>query len=110
MVDINECQDLHICGGADAICYNTFGSFACVCHDPMKEYVGGECVLRDVCNGDEGISNPCDRDNGICVNTLEGPQCFCKEGYRLGSDGVRCEGAKHVLSTHKLSFRSKRMF
>eukprot|EP01054_Gregarina_sp_Poly1_P002755 Gregarina_sp_Poly_1__2754@NODE_1764_length_3381_cov_98_503923_g1152_i0_p1_GENE_NODE_1764_length_3381_cov_98_503923_g1152_i0NODE_1764_length_3381_cov_98_503923_g1152_i0_p1_ORF_typecomplete_len508_score51_54EGF_CA/PF07645_15/0_00011EGF_CA/PF07645_15/4_3e08EGF_CA/PF07645_15/28EGF_CA/PF07645_15/1_5e04cEGF/PF12662_7/2_7e09cEGF/PF12662_7/1_9e03cEGF/PF12662_7/9_9e02FXa_inhibition/PF14670_6/5_2e03FXa_inhibition/PF14670_6/3_6e06FXa_inhibition/PF14670_6/3_9FXa_inhibition/PF14670_6/5_5e03EGF_3/PF12947_7/0_ len=57
----------------------------------MKEYNNGECILRDICYSDGGAQNPCDRENGVCVNTVEGAQCFCKEGFRLASDGRHCE-------------------
>lgn len=74
-------------------CLNTFGSYTCVCMDQNKEYKPLEgCVMRDVCVEDNGAHNPCDLTNGICVSSMEGPQCFCKPGFKLGEDGVSCIG------------------
>lgn len=71
------------------------GTFACVCHNEYKQWSGHGCELKDFCDADGGIENPCDRLNGHCVNTLDGPECLCKAGFRLGSDGTTCEGKEH---------------
>eukprot|EP01053_Blabericola_migrator_P007432 Blabericola_migrator_1__7431@NODE_378_length_9209_cov_129_909101_g302_i0_p9_GENE_NODE_378_length_9209_cov_129_909101_g302_i0NODE_378_length_9209_cov_129_909101_g302_i0_p9_ORF_typecomplete_len124_score10_97EGF_CA/PF07645_15/4_6e05EGF_CA/PF07645_15/2_3e09EGF_CA/PF07645_15/1e03cEGF/PF12662_7/2_2e09cEGF/PF12662_7/36EGF_3/PF12947_7/1_9e03EGF_3/PF12947_7/0_00064EGF_3/PF12947_7/0_00085FXa_inhibition/PF14670_6/1_9e03FXa_inhibition/PF14670_6/5_8e06FXa_inhibition/PF14670_6/0_33hEGF/PF12661_7/9_5e02hEGF/PF len=56
----------------------------------MREYKNGQCVMRDICGDEGGIYNPCDRDHGICINTWNGAQCKCKEGYRLADNGRDC--------------------
>lgn len=106
--DIDECRLPHSCNGPDVSCHNLPGSYACVCHNESKEWTGSECVMRDICEGDGGIYNPCDTSNGLCVNTLDGPQCFCKPGFRLAPNGSDCEGERNAGQT-SCSLRRRRM-
>jgi len=84
-------------------CLATEGRFAC---KKSTEYdVDVQCLAADhVCNGrpecphgeDEGDickSKKC-KHRGCeqnCLETLEGPVCYCKEGYKLAKDGKSCE-------------------
>ena len=42
------------------------------------------------------VVNECEIDNGgcahTCVDTLLSFSCHCNEGYKLGEDGLHCNG------------------
>ena len=50
-------------------------------------------VLFHFADVDECLGNhPCDRDNGVCINTAGSYKCQCMEG--MTGDGTYCSGTK----------------
>ena len=76
--DENECSGNQMCGSAS--CYNTLGSFKCVCPSGF-DFEQGNC--QDVNECSMG-SNPCSFG---CSNTDGGYQCGCPGGYYRAGQG-----------------------
>lgn len=76
--DENECQGGSVCGSAS--CYNTLGSFKCVCPSGF-DFDQGASGCQDVNECSAG-GNPCIYG---CSNTDGGYLCGCPGGfYRAG--------------------------
>ncbi|XP_078597688.1 signal peptide, CUB and EGF-like domain-containing protein 3 [Branchiostoma floridae x Branchiostoma japonicum] len=83
--DVDECSDGTDNCDADATCYNTPGSFSCICNDGF----GGDgltCNDVDECSNNE---HDCD-DDATCYNTPGSFDCSCNHGY--DGDGLTCDG------------------
>ena len=78
--DENECQGGTVCGSAS--CYNTLGSFKCVCPSGFDFEQGGS-GCQDVNECSTG-SNPCVYG---CSNTDGGYQCGCPGGFFRAGQG-----------------------
>ncbi|CAH3173312.1 unnamed protein product, partial [Porites evermanni] len=77
----NECvTGKHQCDFASLLCYNTLGSFGCVCRKGYKSKNINECETGE---------HNCDA-NAICSNTIGSFVCTCKPGY--SGNGVKCTG------------------
>ncbi|XP_068198494.1 thrombomodulin [Antennarius striatus] len=64
-------------------CYKNGDSHACTCDHGFKlAQDGRSCVDINDC-ADE---RQCPRDNFVCVNTVGGFQCVCKDGFKLTGD------------------------
>ncbi|XP_041866711.1 EGF-containing fibulin-like extracellular matrix protein 1 isoform X2 [Melanotaenia boesemani] len=80
--DIDECATgRHACG-PEQTCYNTRGSFMCLC--PLGYQRNGDhCVDRDEC----ALSHYCMHG---CVNTQGSYYCECNVGYMLANNNLSC--------------------
>ncbi|XP_013890224.1 CD97 antigen [Austrofundulus limnaeus] len=82
-VDINEC-DYSICG-KDSFCFNTIGSYYCVCHPGFINSRGninftaqtGQCIDTNECLTNKNI---CDHLSK-CENLIGSYACNCQSGY-----------------------------
>lgn len=76
--DENECASNQMCGSAS--CYNTLGSFKCVCPSGFDFDQGGCQDVNECAMG----SNPCSFG---CSNTDGGYLCGCPGGYYRAGQG-----------------------
>ncbi|KAK6969839.1 mucin-like protein [Biomphalaria glabrata] len=85
--DINECnENSHNC---IQVCINTKGSFYCDCQSGFELRDGFNCTLVfDACSSFNLTDRKCDYG---CRSVNNTPECFCKTGYSLTSDGLHCE-------------------
>lgn len=61
-------------------CYETGGSYACMCDHGFKLAEDGRsCVDFNDCRDER----QCPGENFMCVNNVGGFQCVCKDGYKL---------------------------
>lgn len=64
-------------------CYKKGDSYACLCDHGFKlAQDGRSCVDFNDCTDER----QCPGDNFMCVNTVGGFQCVCKDGYRMTGD------------------------
>lgn len=86
----DPCLQLH-CQHA---CYKEGDSYACTCDQGFKLAPDGRsCIDFNDCTD----KRQCPGENSVCINTIGGFQCACKDGYKL-TDGVcvdvnECESA-----------------
>lgn len=86
--DGGECKDVDECMNSpcEHACENTPGSHVCNCHmgfsvspeDPRQCQETDECQIPGTCAQ-------------MCVNYVGGFDCYCEEGYELGTDHYTCK-------------------
>ncbi|CAB1443218.1 unnamed protein product [Pleuronectes platessa] len=93
-VDFDECDDDQVQCGEGAMCYNTHGSYYCVCLSGFKNIAGtvsftattGQCQDINECNDQVGI---CGRA-GRCSNRIGSYNCTCQFGYVSPNGTEKC--------------------
>merc|ERR1712131_13552 len=79
--DIDECTlGIDECGD-NAVCYNTLGSYRCLCESGYvmvenKSFYVDSCVTQSLLAGKDGCG-----ENGSCVYGALGFQCQCNSGF-----------------------------
>ncbi|XP_062871587.1 adhesion G protein-coupled receptor E2 isoform X1 [Trichomycterus rosablanca] len=87
--DENECEFGNRCG-PNANCYNTNGSFYCLCEPGHRtrskkvNFTEGQCKDINECLGDHQICG----ENTVCNNTLGSFNCSCAAGF-VSSNGQK---------------------
>ena len=104
LTDINECSANNGICGNDKICFNTIGSYSCVCQVGYRQLSDGTCQGTDRSMRYHSIKcfissdvNECSTPNicGVnkqCVNTAGSYTCRCNSGYKERRNG-NCEGS-----------------
>ncbi|XP_067298472.1 adhesion G protein-coupled receptor E5-like [Pseudorasbora parva] len=99
-VDVDECER-NLCG-ENAQCFNTFGSYYCICNDGFKSNPAnftaatkGQCVDINECI-EKTFPCPGKRE---CVNSPGSYRCSCPEGYRGKTPDSACEDVDECLSS-----------
>eukprot|EP01125_Pyxidicula_operculata_P006044 TRINITY_DN2112_c0_g1_i1.p1 TRINITY_DN2112_c0_g1~~TRINITY_DN2112_c0_g1_i1.p1 ORF type:complete len:5362 (-),score=1028.24 TRINITY_DN2112_c0_g1_i1:87-16172(-) len=100
-VDIDEClQSSKICSRFSD-CFNTAGSFYCVCRTGFN---GNGTICTDIDECADPEKNPCAQSNAACVNTPGGYECTgCQPGYFFNgttcADIDECNSSQPVCSS-----------
>ncbi|XP_072104500.1 adhesion G protein-coupled receptor E3-like isoform X2 [Mobula birostris] len=98
MLDDDECSGgkdiVEALCGANAVCYNTEGSFYCRCKEGYMNSNNGSnftkqenCIDVDECSGGKDIVEALCDANVVCYNTEGSFHCKCKEGYMNSNNG-----------------------
>ncbi|XP_062891655.1 adhesion G protein-coupled receptor E5-like isoform X2 [Mobula hypostoma] len=91
--DYNECYTSPMICGKHASCYNTKGSFYCLCQTGFiqpsgeRNFTGYGSRCEDV---DECLLKPCG-SNATCYNTVGNYTCICNPGFISPSGGSRLQ-------------------
>ncbi|XP_072104420.1 adhesion G protein-coupled receptor E3-like isoform X3 [Mobula birostris] len=91
--DYNECYTSPMICGKHASCYNTKGSFYCLCQTGFiqpsgeRNFTGYGSRCEDV---DECLLKPCG-SNATCYNTVGNYTCICNPGFISSSGGSRLQ-------------------
>ncbi|XP_057293735.1 uncharacterized protein LOC130622302 [Hydractinia symbiolongicarpus] len=86
-VDLDECAFTKLTCSANAECFNTLGSYQCLC---KKGFTGDGTKCSNI---DECIesNNNCSKD-AVCVDTIGSYNCRCNSGYRdVNGVGRKCD-------------------
>ncbi|KAH3839277.1 hypothetical protein DPMN_112703 [Dreissena polymorpha] len=98
--DINECEEST--SDCDQICNNTSGSFTCSCHYSYTYNSKSKTCEQDsppvVCVGKCSGTDGCMDNNGVA-------ECFCKAGYRLNVETIRCDDIDECNTTKPCSHK-----
>ena len=87
--DVNECElNTHECGDS-SICYNTLGSYKCLCDSGHFNYQG-KCYPVDTCLQSIIIDEKSCGEKESCVQGENGFKCKCDDGFIF--DGQKCVG------------------
>ena len=87
LTDIDECIDLNMISECynNSICFNTIGSFACVCPQGLRNN-SNDCLDIDEC-----FENNHDCKNGSkCQNTFGSYSCQCESGFKWNMLTLNC--------------------
>ncbi|XP_067352710.1 adhesion G protein-coupled receptor E5-like [Channa argus] len=84
-VDINECEEHESNCGKNSLCFNTNGSFYCVCQDGFihsggaRNFTGlnGQCIDENECQRKYKICG----DTPKCINLIGSYTCTCDSGF-----------------------------
>ncbi|XP_072104670.1 adhesion G protein-coupled receptor E3-like isoform X2 [Mobula birostris] len=97
-IDDDECSGgkdiVEALCGANAVCYNTEGSFYCKCKEGYLNSNNGSnfteqenCIDDNECSGGKDIVEALCGANAVCYNTEGSFYCKCKEGYMNSNNG-----------------------
>ncbi|CAF3404455.1 unnamed protein product [Rotaria sp. Silwood1] len=82
--DINECESqLDLCIRDVSSCFNTNGSYSCVCLSGYQP-LNGSCIDINDCNANQTICSG--YSNTYCTNTQGSYECRCSSNYSLGGN------------------------
>uniref|UniRef100_UPI00358EA769 latent-transforming growth factor beta-binding protein 1-like isoform X2 n=1 Tax=Myxine glutinosa TaxID=7769 RepID=UPI00358EA769 len=103
-LDVNECTNSSSCG-THAYCFNTNGSFECICDQGYSSDIGGDCVDVDEC---KVLEDAC--GSALCENVDGSFVCVCPsdgQWFDLSSKGcklVERASSQKSLSDLKVAF------
>ncbi|KAK7105703.1 hypothetical protein V1264_017047 [Littorina saxatilis] len=108
-IDEDECRHPIIQCGVNSDCFNTAGSFVCVCRPGYDKNEHHICVDKDECQDDyKGDKRNFCSVNEDCLNEVGKYACYCKAGFvRDHEVGCRKIGSrlnKHKPNVHGLLF------
>ncbi|XP_062871604.1 adhesion G protein-coupled receptor L4 isoform X3 [Trichomycterus rosablanca] len=105
--DENECEFGNRCG-PNANCYNTNGSFYCLCEPGHRtrskkvNFTEGQCKDINECLGDHQICG----ENTVCNNTLGSFNCSCAAGF-VSSNGQKWLDVSQNVTCTSMSVRTE---
>uniref|UniRef100_A0A7E4UMX8 Fibulin-1 n=1 Tax=Panagrellus redivivus TaxID=6233 RepID=A0A7E4UMX8_PANRE len=95
-IDIDECADPSMNNCPPLRCFNTPGSYRCIC-SPGYEFNATTHACEDVDECVKFAGHMCNM-HATCINMPGTFKCHCKPGYQLSEDGRNCEDIDECAS------------
>ncbi|XP_039594040.1 latent-transforming growth factor beta-binding protein 1 isoform X5 [Polypterus senegalus] len=96
--DIDECREQTNACQDNSICFNSVGSYTCMCPEGYERIHETSCRDIDECSSDEELCQP----HGECVNNEGSFSCVCEQGFLVSAHGQTCEDVDECAANNTL--------